>query len=721
MPQNELEVILQGRDNLTGPIRQARREVGSFSSAARRFLGSVTRRVTRLATSFVSLRGVIVGLLGALTVRGIARTVSGVADFAENLGLLQKRIGVSTELLSVLEFGASKANVSFQTLTQAIQRTTRRFGDFARSGSGEAAEGLKILGQEFVQAVRSGATFEELLPAIADRFKELEDAGLAAAAGQKLFDSEGVSLLQFLKDGREGLERMIREAERFGLVVGERDVKAATDFKDALLNVIGAGRGLIRQLSTALLPAFETILRAVSEFIVRNRAAVLNFFADMIEGFARALPTIQRFGRQVLTVFEGIGRAISATAGLLEALGIVDTVDSQIADIDRLIAKERDVLFLIRQRQREGTDVVAERRAAAIRQRLREAGDLSDIGNEEEAISRLRELIKRRADMVEQSARLRVAQAQLQAGFEATTASVGRAEKEQAALNATQLAFPAIINPAMIAAFQRQNTAAGIVLDTVQRLRDAASNASTKDLGFDDFEGRLNKFLRAVRGEDVARNVEKTVFEQIGEGIENGLDDVRQSFSLTAATIRTDVVSAANALRTNTVDALEAIIDRTGDAADAFRALGRDISRILLNRAVSSLIGSALGAIGTGVNVSGAAVAGVGNFPSAGEIRGPEIPIPEGQTGGFVSRSGVAVIHKGEQIFSPQQVRAITETPRIQQSQPVVNVININATDAQSFQRLFDGAASQRQPQIASGVVQEITRNRQLARRIRFA
>lgn len=681
--RNTLEVLLSVRDELTGELRQAGSRIRRFASRSGRAVLRLTRRVLGLARSFVGLRGLLIGFLGAVTLRGIGRLIGGVADFGEELGLLNKRLGVSTELLSALEFGAQKANVPFRQLTTAIQRAGRRFAEFRRSGAGEGAEGLRILGAEFVNAVRAGESFEQLLPKIADRFAELEDAELATLAAQKLFDSEGVILLQFLKDGSDGLRKMVVEAKRFGLIVGEDDVRAATKFKDALVNLGGAAKGVIRSTFLPLLPVFEEVLRSITKSIVENRGAILRSIADMLEAFRDALPAIKRFAEGAATAF-GVLRDVIVSIG--KALAQLGTFFRNAPDFSQAAVTQR----------KEAAE------ALGFFQKIGEffsnAPDFSQMaGSQKEALDDLARSERNASDALEDRAR-----------------RVTTLTNAQLQLNAAQLASPSLINLADVAGLREQREELDFLTKSAKALRDRAKEIDELDLTPSGIDKLLKDFLRGIeRPSDDDNRRALSTFEQFKDGIAAGLGEVRDSFKITTANIKQDVVAAAGAIRNNVVDALEAIISKTGDVGDAFRALARDISRILLNRAIGSLIGSVIPA-----SVGGAAGAAVGGAASAGAT----IAVQQNQAGGSVQRTGLAIVDKGEQIVPADTVRNLKSSPTVESGGAVVvNVININATDAQSFQRLFDGGVANRQGQIAASVVQEISANRQLSRRIRFA
>jgi hypothetical protein len=78
---------------------------------------------------------------------------------------------------------------------------------------------------------------DEALKAVADAMNKVENQSDKVRLAFKLFDSEGVNLVNTLKLGSEGLSEVEREAEELGLTLNRTDaamVEAANDAKDRL-------------------------------------------------------------------------------------------------------------------------------------------------------------------------------------------------------------------------------------------------------------------------------------------------------------------------------------------------------------------------------------------------------------------------------------------------------------------------------------------------------
>jgi hypothetical protein len=146
------------------------------------------------------------------------------------------------EALQELRFAAKASGVEQQTLDMALQRFTRRAAEAAQ-GTGEAKDALAQMG---VSGEGIGDVTEEIFAAaqvaalVAQR---IEDPAERVRLAFKLFDSEGVALVNLLRDGSGALDEMRERARDLGIVLDEhlvRDAERARTELDTLSQVISA-------------------------------------------------------------------------------------------------------------------------------------------------------------------------------------------------------------------------------------------------------------------------------------------------------------------------------------------------------------------------------------------------------------------------------------------------------------------------------------------------
>lgn len=231
-------------------------------------IGGVTSKIGGMKTA-------LIGMLGAA---GFGVMAKGVLDTADKIHKLNLRLGVTPEALSELRHAADLSGVSFKSLTLGLQRANRRISDAAQ-GTGPAAAALEELGLNASELVNLKP--EEQLNAIADAMLGVENQSDKVRLAFKLFDAEGVSLLQMMGQGSEGLKQMRKDAADLGLTMSQDDVDAAAAFNDSLENLRDVFEAIVTDITIGVAPAMTDAANAMVDWYKANK--------DMIQQNAAAV------------------------------------------------------------------------------------------------------------------------------------------------------------------------------------------------------------------------------------------------------------------------------------------------------------------------------------------------------------------------------------------------------------------------------------------------
>ena len=181
-------------------------------------------------------------LAGVATVGGLSALVDRSISAADAIGKTADKIGVGVEALQELRFAAKASGVEQQTLDMALQRFVRRTAEAAQ-GTGEAKDALTQMGIALRDQDGHLRRSEDLLADVADAFARIEDPAERVRLAFKLFDSEGVALVNLLGDGSGALDQMRERARDLGIVLDEhlvRDAERARTELDTLAQVVSA-------------------------------------------------------------------------------------------------------------------------------------------------------------------------------------------------------------------------------------------------------------------------------------------------------------------------------------------------------------------------------------------------------------------------------------------------------------------------------------------------
>ena len=122
--------------------------------------------------------------------------------------------------------------------------------------------------------------------AISDAMNTLGTNGEQVRATFKIFDTEGVELINTMRKGSEEIRRLQDEAKALGIVLSEDDAKAAAEFNDQLDIAQKSLGGVKNEIGRNLLPVFTDLAVAFSEFVKDNKELIQSGLLRFFEGFA---------------------------------------------------------------------------------------------------------------------------------------------------------------------------------------------------------------------------------------------------------------------------------------------------------------------------------------------------------------------------------------------------------------------------------------------------
>lgn len=176
---------------------------GQFKKGMREGGKELTGFRAKIAATTKSLKGLGVGL-GAVSIAGAGYFVKSQMNQMDALGKTADKLGINVQRLQELQHAGKLTGVEVRTMNMALQRMTRRLSE-AAGGTGEARDALKELGVN-AKLLNQLGPYEAFLT-LADALGKVTNQSDRVRLSFKLFDSEGVALVNTLAAGREGLEK----------------------------------------------------------------------------------------------------------------------------------------------------------------------------------------------------------------------------------------------------------------------------------------------------------------------------------------------------------------------------------------------------------------------------------------------------------------------------------------------------------------------------------
>jgi hypothetical protein len=261
--------------------------------------GKATAGLKSLAGKVLNLKTAIIGAVGA---GGFGALIKSSIDAGDALAKTADKLGVTTEALAGLRHAAELTGVSTGTMDMAMQRFTRRAAEAAK-GTGEAKGALRELGIDAETLTR--LPLDEQMNVVADAMQGLDSQADKVRIAMKLFDSEGVALVNTLGGGSEALKAMTAEAEHFGVTLSRTDTAQMEAANDAITRLKAVFTGLTNQLAVAFSPIITFVADAF-----RQASLDSSDFGNIGQRVAGAV--VKAFG-VVRTIMHGVEIAFKTT------------------------------------------------------------------------------------------------------------------------------------------------------------------------------------------------------------------------------------------------------------------------------------------------------------------------------------------------------------------------------------------------------------------------
>jgi len=233
--------ILGDSKKLIAEMKKAEEEGRAFSA--------------RMGGMFSSLLKIALPIgLGA----GLLEIGKNAIESAAHVDLLSQQVGISVENLSQLDYAGRTVGLSIDDMSKAFGVLSKQMVK-GQDDVGKASKVLKNLGISARDEKNNLKDTYVVLGEIADKFKDMPDGPMKTAYAMEALGKGGKAMIPFLNLGREGIEKLRREADAAGYTLSEFAAKQAHEFEVSLQKIEMAGVGVARTTIAELIPAVEAV------------------------------------------------------------------------------------------------------------------------------------------------------------------------------------------------------------------------------------------------------------------------------------------------------------------------------------------------------------------------------------------------------------------------------------------------------------------------------
>ena len=265
----------------------------------------------------------------ALLVTGATAAATAAFGFASSTARQSEEIARSAKLASTgveefqkLAYASESFGIQQDKLADILKDVNDKMGDYAQTGGGAMADFFEFI------APKVGVTAEQFknlsgADALQLYVSSLEKANLSQADMtfyMEAIASDSTLLLPLLEKNGEAYKVLAKEAEEYGAVISEDNIKANKAFSQQLRSLNKMFQSVIMSVGNKLIPLFSDLVSKVKDFIARNRELIQTNISGFFDG---AIWVVKQFISVLGTLFGWIDKVAQLMGGWSNAIKIV--------------------------------------------------------------------------------------------------------------------------------------------------------------------------------------------------------------------------------------------------------------------------------------------------------------------------------------------------------------------------------------------------------------
>jgi len=248
--------------------------VVSLTAETAQFRSDMGKAAYTAEKNFNSIKGSAQSLAASLGIYFSASMFMGwiksSIDAADAMYTMSQKVGIATDTLSKLAYGAKLSEVGTEELGVSLGKLNKNIAETAR-GTGEAQEAFKAMGIEVKDSNGNIKSTDAILLEVAQKFSGYADGANKAALAMALFGKSGANMIPFLNNGKAGIEAMGKELERLGGVIMPDAAKRANEFNDNLDRLKVSGNSLAMEIGNKLIPYLTDLS---NQFLIASKNGI---------------------------------------------------------------------------------------------------------------------------------------------------------------------------------------------------------------------------------------------------------------------------------------------------------------------------------------------------------------------------------------------------------------------------------------------------------------
>jgi len=203
-----------------------------------------------------------------------------------------KKLGITTEAFSSLNYAASQSGVSGEEFSTSLKKLNQTMMQASR-GSKEAELAFRRAGVSIYDNTGKLKSADALMLEISNTFAKMPEGVYKADLAMAIFGKSGANMVPLLEQGSDAIKKQRERAHQLGIVLSEEAGRNASKFRTNLTDLIGAFTGFKNILGNAVIPLFSNLMEKMVNWWIINKEFVSVKIHEYLVKFESYLPMIK--------------------------------------------------------------------------------------------------------------------------------------------------------------------------------------------------------------------------------------------------------------------------------------------------------------------------------------------------------------------------------------------------------------------------------------------
>lgn len=313
------------------------------SAALTRTLKSVEGQLHHFEGQVQKMRAT---LMHAFEITGTLYVADKLKEFVETginsanaMGRMAEKAGVSVEEMSKFNYAMNMSEVETDSFSKAMVILAKNL-TAAAAGNKQMQNVFKALKVDVKDGEGNVRKTTDALLDMADGFRSIGDKTAALALIRTALGRGGADMVPALAQGKKGIQDLMAEAERLGVVITGDTLVGTQQLEQALKRLKAMSNQLAIEVARRLAPSLTDAGEAAAQFAA-DTAAIKEIADDMVNLFKLWATA----GIYLWTMFKGIGTAIGEVAAIVVAAvsrnwaGVKAIMDQSDKDLEAILLR----------------------------------------------------------------------------------------------------------------------------------------------------------------------------------------------------------------------------------------------------------------------------------------------------------------------------------------------------------------------------------------------